>query len=210
MVCIKNLNAEPGITVASMDFLKAKVAAKRAGKSELVCAVCLDEMAIRQQTIFDQNLGQMIGYVSYGFDKEEEEIPIAKEVIVFMVSGLNDKFRIPVAYHFINSLNASKKADLLKKVLLQLIEIGVKLASITFDGHPTNKSMCANLGANLDIYSPSFQPYIVLHEKEIIYIFYDACHTEKLVRSHLDKKRRIDRCKQLQSQMELYTKLGEV
>lgn len=181
-----NLNVEPGITVASIDFLKAKVAAKRAEKSELVCAVCLDEMAIRQQTIFDQNLGLMIGHVSYGFEKEEER-SIAKEAIVFIVSGLNEKFRIPVAYHFINSLIASKKANLLEKVLLQLIEIGVKVVSITFDGHPTNKSMCANLGANLNIYSPSFQPYIVLQEEKI-FIFYDVCHTEKLVRAHLDKK----------------------
>lgn len=181
------MNAEPGITTTSLEFLKVKVAEKREAGTELVCAICLDEMAIRQQTIFDQNLAQMIGYISYGYEKHEDRL-IAKEAIVFMASGLNEKFRIPIAYHFINSLTADKKAELVEKVLVAMIEIGVKIASITFDGHATNKKMCTILGANLDIYSTSFQPYLVLNEKEKIFIFYDACHMEKLLRGQLDKK----------------------
>lgn len=182
-----NLNAEPGITAASIEYLKSKVAAKQYLSSELVCALSFDEMFIRQQTIFDPNLGQMIGYVTYG-QTDLKEKPIATKSLVFMVCGLNEKIRIPVAYHFVNSLNASDKTDLLENVLNALLEIGVKITSVTFDGDPVHKKMCEKLGANLDIFSEHFQPYFVFGGKKIS-IFYDICHNEKLIRGQLDKKK---------------------
>lgn len=189
---LSNLNSPPGITNASMDFLRVKVIEQKHENNqsrnfELVCALCLDEMYIRKQAIFDQSQGQIIGYVSYGQNDEEERC-IAKEALVFVLSGLTEKFRIPVAYHFVNSLNASQKADLLKEVLLQLMKVGVRVVSITFDCHATNKPMCELLGANLDIYSSSFKPYIILRGDEKIFLFFDVCHTEKLVRAQFDRK----------------------
>ncbi|XP_031639164.1 uncharacterized protein LOC116351224 [Contarinia nasturtii] len=77
------------------------------------------------------------GYVTYGCDDKDDPL-IAKEAIVFVVSGLNEKFRIPAAYHFVNSLDAIKKAALVNLVLVALTETGVTIASLTFDGHPTN------------------------------------------------------------------------
>lgn len=180
-----DLKSDPGITSKSLDFLKRKVSEQRQKNSELVCSVCLDEMSIRKQIIFDRE--HMRGYVTFGCDDKDDPL-VAREAIVFIVSGVNQHFRIPVAYHFVNSLDSIKKAELVKSVLIELAKVGVLVTSITFDGHATNKKMCKLLGANLDIYSNEFQPYFELDNKHKIYIFYDACHAEKLIRGHMDKK----------------------
>lgn len=96
--------------------------------------------------------GQMQGYVTFGCDDKDDPL-IAREAIVFIVSGINEKFRIPVAYHLVNSLDAVKKAELTRTVLTELAKIGVIVTSITFDGHATNKRMCKLFWANLDVYS---------------------------------------------------------
>lgn len=103
-----DLNAEPGITSKSLEFLKKKAIEKKLLKKEMVVAVSFDEMSIRKQIIWSRHKGIMDGYVTYGCDDKDDPF-IAKESIVFMVSGLNAKFRIPVAYHFVNSLDALKK-----------------------------------------------------------------------------------------------------
>lgn len=182
-----DLHSEPGITLASLKFLKGKVDEMNKIGSELVVALCLDEIAIRQQVIWSPVKNRMLGYVTYGI-KDPDNPQIAKEAIVFVVSGLNMKFRIPVAYQFVNSLDALGKAELLKSVMAHLFETGVKVASITFDGHATNKKMCEILGANLDIFSESFQPYILIDGKHKVFIFYDVCHMEKLIRGQFDKR----------------------
>lgn len=180
-----NVDDSPGITKTALNFLIRKVAEKNQTGQKLVCAVCFDEMSMRKQIIWDYNSRQMLGFVTYGSNDRDDPL-VANEALVFMVSGLNEKFRIPVGYHFVSKLDATKKAELVKSVLIALIETGVEISSITFDGHPTNKKVCKILGANLDVFSPRFQTFITLNEKRI-YIFFDVCHTEKLVRGWFDK-----------------------
>lgn len=105
-----DLFTEPGITQKSLDLIKSKVVGKNQVREELVVSVCFDEMKIRKHITWDSCLKQMRGYVSYGCKDQDDKLE-ANEAIVFMASGLNDKFRIPIAYHFINSMDASQKAD---------------------------------------------------------------------------------------------------
>lgn len=181
-----DLNVRLGITEKSIEFLKKKVADKKSIGEELVCSVCFDEMSIRKQITWSQKDGHMLGYATYG-NTEDDEPPVAKEAIVFVANGLNERFSIPVAYHFVNSIDASQKLQLVVSVLTALIDVGVIVANITFDGHPTNIKMCRLLGANLNAYDENFKPYFILNGTQI-FLFLDACHMEKLVRGHLDKK----------------------
>lgn len=97
-----NLDSPPGITNASIEFLKRKVAEKKNAREELVVAICFDEMAIRKQIVWSQSAHNMLGYVSYGCSNDDDDPLIAKEALVFIVSGINEKFRVPVCYHFVN------------------------------------------------------------------------------------------------------------
>lgn len=56
--------------------------------------------------------------------------------------------------------------------------------SITFDGAPTNLSMCFILGCNFN--TASFQPYF-LHPttEKYVTVFLDPCHSLKILRNYL-------------------------
>lgn len=125
-----------------------------------MCSICVDEMSIRNEITWDHSLGRMTGYVTYGCDDVDDPL-VAKEAIVYVVSGLNEKFRIPLAYHFVNSRVAGKRVSLVVDVINSLDEIGVKVKT--------------------------FEPYITVNGRKIP-ILLDICHAEKLVRGWLNKK----------------------
>lgn len=107
-----------------------------------------------------------MGYVTYGSgakvqwedeetekeeddsDNDEEELPCANQAIVFMLKGLNQNFRLPIAYEFIRSINAYQRADLVMATIKRITKCGKRIANLTFDGPPANHTMCEILGAN--------------------------------------------------------------
>lgn len=87
-------------------------------------------------------------------------------------------------YYFVNSLNATKKANIVKEVLIFLNEADIKLSSITFDGNATNIAVAKCLGADLSIskLNPLFNHPVT---KKLVCIFLDICHMLKLLRNTL-------------------------
>lgn len=59
---------------------------------------------------------------------------IASEVFVFMFNAVNTELKLPVAYYFVDKLNAESKGKLIERVIESLLECGVVLLSTTFDG----------------------------------------------------------------------------
>lgn len=179
------MNCKPGISDSCLQILKRKVEEKKAAGSELCIAVLFDEMHIRKLFQWCNSSKTILGYPTYGSksgqgDKNEDQA--ATQVIVFMASGINERLQLPFAYHFIKSLNAEERRDLLTDLLTALIDIGVKVTNVAFDGLIVNRKMCKLLGANLNIFSPSF-----IINGHRIYIILDIPHMEKLIRNALGK-----------------------
>ena len=80
-------------------------------QSELVCSLIMDEMSIRQHV--DWNGTRSLGHVNFGHHIENDSIPLAKESLVFLVVGVNCRWKIPVAYFLIESLIAEQKIELM-------------------------------------------------------------------------------------------------
>lgn len=55
-----------------------------------------------------------------------------------MVTGINEKFKIPVAYFLIAGLKANEKAALIQNVILLAGKSGVKIVGLGYDGLVTN------------------------------------------------------------------------
>lgn len=181
-----NINCEPGIMKNSIDILRRKVAEKEANGEKLFGALLFDEMGIRKHVQYVN--GQMLGFENIP-DIELSNAEIASEALVFMVSTINDKIRLPVAYYFVTKkMDAATKMALLKDIIKQLLDIGIELACITFDGLRTNPSMCRLLGADLDVYSETFDPFFCVEGKKIGVVF-DFSHVMKLVRNILGTKK---------------------
>lgn len=152
-----------------------------------MCVMC-DEMAIRKHVEWDDNKKEFSGYVNCGPKNDSDNLPIAKEALIYMVSGVNHKFKLPVAYFFINGLTAEEKASISKEIFEFLKECGVKIIGFTFDGLPANISMCNKMGADFK----NNKTYIDIPESGgKVYPFLDACHMHKLTRNCLASKKTI-------------------
>ena len=145
----------------------------------------LDAMSIRKQIEFDQHNKRFIGCVDLGSGPEEDSN--ASEVLVFMLVGLNGKWKAPVAYFLTNVLSAETQKQLLFHCLERLHELGFEVLALTADGHATNIAMWALLGADLNpnsnAYKVSIQP--VDGQQHPTYVFIDVCHVMKLLRNTL-------------------------
>lgn len=198
-----DISGEPGIHQETLNRLKLIVSEM---DEPLICALIFDEMYIRTQVQYDQHKMKYVGYVSYperpipirevdplGDVTVSQDIPearIAKQAIVFMLSGLNKHFKFPVAYHFIDQkIDSDDRVNLLTEVIDKVSECGVNISNLTFDGLRANFTMCQKLGANLDITSPEFKPFFENpFNQSKIHIVVDPCHMEKLLRNTLGRR----------------------
>lgn len=87
-----------------------------------------------------------------------------------------------MVYFFINSLSSTKKAELLNQCFNLLFKSDISVMNVTFDGAPTNFSICKILGCNLDVDN--------LHTEmnNGVFIFPDPSHMVKLVKNLLGEK----------------------
>ena len=90
--------------------LKLRVSA--AGNKKIFCNLVVNEISIRRQIVeYNSAEQKYYGSVDFGnpFQDEDEERLVAKEAIVFLLNAVNDRFKIPVAYYFVNGLNTEEK-----------------------------------------------------------------------------------------------------
>jgi len=179
-----SVDGKPGFTEAAFCALQARAAAQN---DSLVCALLVDEMAIRQQIEWDGK--HMTGYVDFGTGIDDDSVPVAREALTFMIVGVNCSFKIPVGYFLIAGLNGTEKANLINQCLRKLHVVGVTIASLTFDGAASNLNMAKILGCSLE-WNENFKtsfPHPVTQQP--VAIFLDVCHMLKLVRSTFCEKK---------------------
>jgi hypothetical protein len=178
-----SIDGSPGYTSESLNAIKMKVEELKNEQKNLICALIMDEMSIRQHVQW--NGKRSLGYVSFGYNNIESDcLPLAREALVFLIVGVNCRWKIPIGYFLIDSLTANQKADLVKGCLSMLNETGVKIISLTFDGAPANLTMAKILGADFRLSSlKSF--FLHPQTKEEIFILLDPCHVIKLLRNAL-------------------------
>ncbi|KAG1655031.1 DNA transposase THAP9 [Nymphon striatum] len=176
--------AAPGFTQPAFVAIKTKVDAARETGNNIVCALMLDEMAIRKQISWDGK--QYAGYIDLGNGLEDDDsAPVAKDALVLMVVSVNGSWKVPCGYFFLDGLSGVERANLVNVCLQRLWDTGAEVASVTFDGPSCHFTMSSELGANLT--AANLKPYFphpVQPEKKV-HIFMDVCHMLKLVRNTL-------------------------
>ncbi|CAI6358046.1 unnamed protein product [Macrosiphum euphorbiae] len=92
-------------------------------------------MCIRQHVEMDSQK-KMYGFINMGaeYAYDNDNIPLAKNALVFLAVGINGYWKMLIAYFLIDGLNGKERAHLLMKAIDLLNETGVKVCSITFDG----------------------------------------------------------------------------
>lgn len=138
----------------------------------------MDEMAIRQQTIWN---GKKTGNV----DK------VATRAFVMMLVSLNENWKLPVGYFFVDGLTAEIKSNLVNICLTKCWEVGVSVVALIFDGCRSNINAANLSGCKLndvdDLKTTFKHPSCDMDEA----VFLDPCHMMKLVRNTFESKRLI-------------------
>lgn len=184
-----DLNVKPGVVEGCINILKMKHQELTAAGSGLVISLLFDEMHIRKMFQWCSSSKTMQGFLTIGPSSGTyTEEMAANQVIVFMASGLNCNMQLPIAYHFIKSLDANMRMHVLLKVIDPIIDAGIKIANIVFDGYAPNRKMCELLGANLNVFSDQFKPYFEAKNGGKIMIMLDISHMENLVRNTIGKE----------------------
>lgn len=206
-----DIKVSPGIISSSLKMVVERANEMRKNGKELICGLIFDEMAIRKNIQYCQRTRTEVGYITYGpqvpltssasssinggagdYTEDDEDcaeesadaLPEANQAIIFMLSGINDYFQIPIAYHFIQTLNSEYRSRLVSAILKELSKQNIKIESLTFDGYASNIAMCEIFGASFnDDLKPSFKNPFTEGE---IHIILDPSHAEKLVRNNFE------------------------
>ncbi|KAI5634401.1 transposase protein domain-containing protein [Phthorimaea operculella] len=179
----ENTSISPGFTKQAFDILKKKNTLS--GKRSL-CVLVADEMAIRHQTLWTGK--KTDGLVDYGIGNECNN-EIATQVYVFILVGLDECWKLPVAYFFVKSLQAQTRANLMTTCLSKCHDSGVDVAAVTFDGCASNLGAASILGC--DFSTPENLKTTFPHplSGKDVAVFLDPCHMIKLVRNTFESKR---------------------
>lgn len=171
----------PGFTAAAFEILENKAHVLKANGKDCVCSILMDEMATRKNLEF--KFGRHHGRVDIGTDVEDETLPLAKEAFVVMAVGLNDSWKVPIAYFFIKSITSEMKRNLILTSVSKLYDVGVLVKGVVFDGAANNIRMAQLLGCCLDPkgMQPSFKHPCDPNEE--VYVLLDVCHMLKLMRN---------------------------
>jgi hypothetical protein len=81
---------QEAVTRAMRRQRKLRVANNKNKGKNTICNIVVDEMAIRQQLLFNNN--RFYGIVEFSADHSEdiENVPLVKEALVFMAVRIND------------------------------------------------------------------------------------------------------------------------
>ena len=103
----------PGLSYDALDLLKERSTKANAKGSELNVTLVMDEISIRKGYSWDG--AKTWGQVDLGDGILEEDAPLAKEVLVFMVVSVDLSFKLPIGFYFIAGLKADRKAELVRR-----------------------------------------------------------------------------------------------
>lgn len=181
-----SIDGKPGFSNEAFTALRCKANEANQNGEELLVSLVYDEMAIRKQEEYDIHSDTKSGLVNFGTDCfNSGEQKYAKEALVFLVAGINKKFKIPVAYFLIAGIKANEKAALIRQIILLISKTGTKVVGLVYDDLVTNISTARELGANFLKNQPYFENP---HSDSIIFLFPDACHSLKTSRNRLGDK----------------------
>ncbi|TGZ52056.1 THAP domain-containing protein 9 [Temnothorax longispinosus] len=121
---------------------------------------------------------KITGFVSDANDSSDKKkcTVMATQAMIVMIVCLNEHWKIPMGYYFINSLNGEERAWLVSQCLTSLHDIGINVVSLTFDGAQSNVKMAKKLGAEFNFTEKASMHFSHPVTKEPIFLIINACH----------------------------------
>uniref|UniRef100_A0A8C5BZB7 THAP-type domain-containing protein n=1 Tax=Gadus morhua TaxID=8049 RepID=A0A8C5BZB7_GADMO len=178
-----HISADPGFTKPAFSALACHAQNRMVEGKETLCALMLDEVAIRKHV--EHAAGRFHGYVDLGCGTVDDSLPPAKGALVLMVVAINDSWKIPVAYFLIDGMTGEERANIISECLHRLHATGVRTVSLTCDGPSCHFSMLRALGATLDVNNMRSSFAHPADPSQMVHVLLDVNHMLKLLRNTL-------------------------
>lgn len=177
---LRSVDASPGITQCALDEITEKAIEYQKRGEKLHLCLMSDDTSIRKHVNWNSETKEFQGFPTVSNSNTTKRLPTSKEAWVFMAVGCD--FKIPVAYFFINGLQAVDRAVLTREVITAVDNTGAKVISLSGDGLAANVAVAKLLGANFHAGKTYFpRPGC---PKENIYVILDPPHMIKLIRGY--------------------------
>ena len=175
---VSRLPRTPGITESAMNVIETKV--KVMNSISKICTICIDEISLKTNLIYDISADEVLGFVDLGASKKCELI--ATSALVVMACGIADKWKQPLGYFLVHE--SCKSIDV-KRILFDAIDkldsIGLKVVCVISDLGSNFQQLTRELGV-----TPT-QPWFLTESGKKIFFLYDPPHLIKAVRNNLMK-----------------------
>lgn len=183
-----NILASSGLCNRTLEILKGKVEELKMRGEKLYCGLIHDEMNLMQLVQWLRDKKSFSGFITFGKVLENADtLPIATQALVFLVTGINISFHLPIAYYFVSGLDGFDKVILMNSIGKALSDIGIIELTSTFDGHASNIVACELMGSSFGF--DDFHPQYIKQESNEIFPFFDPPHMLKLIRNVLGEKK---------------------
>ncbi|KAG8173648.1 hypothetical protein JTE90_025292 [Oedothorax gibbosus] len=126
---VSTANCFPGFLDESHAYIKS-IAEQQ--ETALDCALIIDSMSIRKQILWDKSRSKYAGYVECAGIVEGSEPSVASEALVFLLVSMSMKFKVPIAYFFVDKINSA--------VLSQLINVCLTITFKMSERHKRRKT----------------------------------------------------------------------
>ena len=176
---LRSMQVQPGFS--DCDLWKAiECKVRNLCDRDRVCALLVDEMALKSSLNYDQLNDTVVGYEDYGPSWERKKV-IVTSALVFMVRGLALNWKQPVGFVLTRS---ACNGELLKRLLFQCLDkmndVGLDVTVVISDQGTNFQNVTMHLGVTAE------KPYFE-HAGRKYYYMFDTPHLLKSVRNNLFK-----------------------
>ena len=138
---LQRIPLKPGVNKIIFDHLKEQ--GLKMSKKDNVCVLLWDEVSLEAQIYYSQKEDKIMGFEDWGNARTSK---FADHALVFMLRGINTKWKIPLTYNFCkSSTSAVQLMRCIKEIVRAITTSGFKLVATVCDQGQTNASCINNL-----------------------------------------------------------------
>lgn len=178
---LQNIRFLPGVLHEVLDVLKRKTETMQ--DIEKDCVLFMDEMEISQGFDHDRSLDCLFG----GTTLPESNVQVANHALVFMIGGLNTRWKQVIAYHFTGrSVDGAILKDLVFHLIQLCFNISLRVLVVTSDMGSANRAVWRKLGFSSNRHSETVcsVPHPHLGDQKLFFMA-DPAHVLKNIRGQL-------------------------
>lgn len=179
---LKKIPIDTGINKAVLEHLRQTSPTK--DMKQKVCALLFDEIALQPCLVYNESTDQVDGFEDLGKSDLGRSDKVADHALVFMIQGIYEKFKQPIAYYFVKgTISSQNLASIIQEIIRAIHDTGYKILTTVCDQGSTNMGAIKLLQEHCGIPGAETKNFFMV-ENEKVFILFDVPHLFKSLRNN--------------------------